>query len=352
MSGDSSQEKTEKPTHKKIEDARKKGQVAHSKELVNTSIYLGVFLFFIAFGYRYIDSMMALIALPGNFTKGDFNDSLGIVINLILNEGISLIAYVVGFTLLVSLAASFLHVGPVFSAESIIPKLEKIDPMKGFKRIFSMKSLFEFFKSVIKVIILVIVVYFVFKDFFADFLKLPHCGVSCILPLASKVMMYLFFFTGILFVALSGLDYWLQKFFHLKELRMTKDEQKREYKESQGNPEIKGKRKSLHRELAMGGGGSNAQRTKKSSVVITNPTHLAIGIYYERGKVKAPIVMVKGADDEATKIRQYAQEHNVPIAQNVYLARRLFSESELDGEIPSDLYRTTAEILKWVAKIE
>ncbi len=352
MSDDSSQEKTEAPSHKKIRDARKKGQVAHSKELVNTSIYIGIFLFFIVFGYNYTDKIMAMILLPANHMNEDFKTALASIINTIFSESMSLIAYIVGFVLLVSLAASFLHVGPVFSVDPIIPKMEKIDPISGFKRIFSMKSLFEFFKSVVKVIILVLVVYFIFKHNFADIMKLPHCGVQCILPLASKLMMYLFLFTGLLFVVLSALDYALQQYFHLKELRMTKDEQKKEYKETEGNPEIKGKRKSLHRELAMGGGGGQQKRTQKSSVIITNPTHLAIGIYYEKGKVKAPIVVVKGADNEALKIKEIALANKIPVTQNIYLARRLFAESALDGEIPSDLYRSVAEILKWIAKIE
>ena len=351
MSDDSSQEKTEAPSHKKIRDARKKGQVAHSKELVNTSIYIGIFLFFIVFGYSYIDKITAMILLPSLYMNEDFKTALSTIVHTIFSESMSLIAYIVGFVLLVSLAASFLHVGPVFSVDPIIPKMEKIDPISGFKRIFSMKSLFEFFKSVVKVVILVLVIYFIFKHNFADIMKLPHCGVQCILPLASKIMMYLFLFTGLLFIVLSALDYALQQYFHLKDLRMTKDEQKKEYKETEGNPEIKGKRKSLHRELAMGGGGQQ-KRAQKSSVVITNPTHLAIGIYYEKGKSRAPIVIAKGADAEAANIKQIAMANGIPITQNVYLARRLFSETPLDGEIPSDLYKSVAEILKWIAKIE
>ena len=351
MSGDSSQEKTEKASQKKIRDARKKGQVAHSKELVNTSIYIGIFLFFIVFGYSYIDRIMAMILLPLQYMREDFGTALASIVHAMFEEAISLIAYIVGFVFLVSLASSFLHVGPVFSVDPIIPKMEKIDPVSGFKRIFSMKSLFEFFKSVVKVIILVLVVYFIFKHNFADIMKLPHCGVQCILPLASKLMMYLFLFTGLLFIVLSALDYALQQYFHLKELRMTKDEQKKEYKETEGSPEIKGKRKSLHRELAMGSGGQQ-KRTQKSSVVITNPTHLAIGIYYEKGKVKAPIIVVKGADNEALSIKEIALANGIPVTQNVYLARRLFSETQLDGEIPSDLYKSVAEILKWIAKID
>jgi type III secretion protein U len=348
MSGDSSQEKTEKPSQKKIRDARKKGQVAHSKELVNTSIYVGIFLFFLGFGYRYIDTIIALILLPAQYTDESFKSALANLVNTMVSEGMKLIAYIVGFTLFVSLAASFLHIGPVFSADPIMPKFEKIDPVNGFKRIFSVKSFFEVFKSIIKVLILSLVLYFLFKYFFADVVKLPHCGLNCILPLVSKLMMYLFLSTAFLFIILSAIDFALQKFLHLKELRMTKDEVKREYKESEGSPEIKGKRKSLHKELAMGGGGG--QRTKKSSVVITNPTHLAVAIYYEPGKVKVPIVVAKGADDGAAEIKQEALLNGIPVTQNIYLARRLF-ETPLDGEIPSDLYKTVAEILKWVARI-
>ncbi|AZZ92401.1 EscU/YscU/HrcU family type III secretion system export apparatus switch protein [Hahella sp. KA22] len=342
-------EKTEKPTPKKLRDARKKGQVAHSKELVSTAMMIAMYGLLFASGYSLVEALQSLIDLPPRFYGQPFEEALQAVLNGVFEKSLDILLPFILLVIVTAVVANVGHVGPLFAMESVKFDLKKIDPVEGVKKLFSVRSLVELLKSIVKILFLSILIYWVITSNLNDISKLPHCGSDCIMSFIGHLMLQLAMVSMFAFVIVAVLDFLYQKHEHQKQLRMTKDEVKREYKDAEGNPEVIGQRKQIHREMLDGG---MISQIKKASVIVTNPTHIAIGIYYDGDKRSLPTVIIKAKNTTAQRVKKIAAKEGIPIMENIPLARALYAQAELENYIPSELIEPVAEVLKWVAGLE
>ena len=346
---ESAGEKTELPTPKRERDARQKGQVARSQEVVTTISLFGVIFVIMAFGGDTWNRLIGLIDTIALLAASGDPEALKAGLAASYSEITAILMPILGTALFLGIAANYIQVGSLFSLESIRPKLEKISPAKGFKRIFSMKQLIEMLKSIIKIIFLSILLYFVLKAAIGPYLTAMTCELNCLATVTSAVMWQMIWYSAIAFIVVAGLDFMYQRHSHTKSLMMSKDEVKREYKESEGDPLVKGKRKQFAMELVMG---DVKKQVPKSSAVIVNPTHLAIAIRYQEGQSPLPVVVAKGREIQAYQIRAEAEAAGVPIFRNVPLARQLYADCDLDDYVPDELFGVIAEILAWVQRNE
>jgi type III secretion protein U len=344
---DTSGEKTEPPSPKKIRDARAKGQVARSQEVVTTFSLGAVVAYIWATWNLTLGSLARMIDEITKLTDGDFRVNAYKAIALTFREGSSILLPVLGVAILAAVAANYIQVGTVFAMESITPKLEKISPASGFKRIFSMKQLVEILKSSLKIVFLSILLYFVIRDVIGPFIVSLPCGLPCISNVAGWGIQQILMYSALAFLIVAGFDFMYQRHSYTKSLMMSKEEVKREYKESEGDPHIKGHRKQLAHELIMSDSGGQA---RKGSAVVVNPTHLAVVLSYDPEKAPLPVVTAKGRANQANLIRTEAERAGVPIFRNVPLAQALFATVAVDEFVPEEMFDAIAEILAWVDK--
>lgn len=347
MSGSSSGEKTELPTPKRERDARQKGQVARSQEIVTTVSLLGVIAYLWASWGMTNARLINLFDQVAMLATGDFRVSAMAGITGAFWDATMIMLPLLGVAILAGVAANYFQIGSLFSFESIMPKGEKISPAAGFKRIFAMRQLVELLKSIVKIVVLSFLLYFIVRDAIAPYLNSLECGIPCVADITIAALGQTFVYSALAFIVVALADFVYQKRSHTKSLMMTKDEVKREYKESEGDPHIKGKRKQLAQELAMGDGGTAA---RKGTAVVVNPTHFAVVIDYSPDKLPLPVVTAKGRNLHAHHLRTEAEDAGVPVFRNVSLARALFADARLYEPIPDELFDAVAEVLAWVAK--
>ncbi|HSI82182.1 MAG: type III secretion system export apparatus subunit SctU [Candidatus Methylacidiphilales bacterium] len=344
-------EKTEEPTAKKLRDAREKGQVAKSVDVSSTALLLSLFAFIgIAWDW-YLQRCAELVLLaPKLYAPGFvFAQSLDIMLMTVLQEVFIMCMPVFAIVIVVGLGANFAQFGLLFSFESIKPDINKLNPMNAVKKVFSIKNLIEFGKSNAKIFFLGILVYWVILDSVDPLLKVRYYGATGVLEVINPIMKVFAINTAFAYIVVAAFDYFFQKNQHIKELRMTKDEVKREYKESEGNPEIKGKRKQLHKEMSQN---ATVQNTRKASVLVTNPTHYAVALYYNKDETKLPVVLSKGEGWVAQQMIKVAEEEGIPIMRDVPLARALYDQVPVEAYIPTDLIQPVAEVLRWVQQLK
>ncbi|MCL9783718.1 EscU/YscU/HrcU family type III secretion system export apparatus switch protein [Vibrio sp. S4M6] len=342
-------EKTEKPTQKKIKDARKKGEVAKSNE-VTTGVQLAAILLFFYFqGHHLMVGMQAIITVTLDSLnlpiKQAVGNILGTFVGFMLHFGVGLALMLIFITLLTLIA----QVGPLFSPEAIHPKGEKINPISNFKNIFSMKSLFELFKSCLKVALLSIIFAYILNKYSNSLQFLPLCGLSCGLSITATLCLWLWGCLIAFYVVFGALDFAFQKHTLMKQLKMSKEDIKQEHKDMEGNPEIKQKRKQTHKEIQSG---SLADNVKKSSVLIRNPTHLAVCLFYKEGETPLPKVLEKGRGEMALHMVKLAEKHGVPVVENRPLARALMHGVETNHYISENLFEPIAEILRIINNLD
>lgn len=344
-------EKTERPTPKKLRDARKKGQIASSKDLVSAALMIGLFALLWSSSGFYLGKFQELLLLPAGFIGGDvpFHHALEQIFPGLILLFAQLIAPPLLLAVVIAIAAHMGQFGFLLAFESIKPDLKKISPGKGIKKIFSLKNIFELLKSLLKITLLSLLFYLVIRDHLPDLLKLPQCGIPCIPRLVGSLMLDVMIFASLGFIIIAAGDFAFQRFQFTKELRMSKQEVKQEYKEMEGDPRIKGKRRQLHQELMMQ---NTANAVRRSTLVITNPTRIAIALEYRDGETPLPVVRAKGENLMAAQIIRIAEQEGIPIMENVPLARALHEQSRIDQYIPSDLITAVAEVLRWVARVD
>jgi len=340
-------EKTEKATPKKREDSRKKGQVAKSQD-INVAIgLLAVFFFFSVAG-----SYLKKIAI--SIFEYSFQESLMLNlteenVQILFFELVQEVAFLIGPIMLIALiagvAANYFQIGFLFSTEAIQFKLDKLDPIKGFKRIFSMRSVIEFLKSILKIFIVGGIAFLILWNRMDEILILSQKTIGASLATLADltIQMGLYSAGALLFLAL--LDYMYQKYDFEKNMRMSKQDIKDEYKNSEGDPLIKSKIKQKQREMAMS---RMMQEVPNADVIITNPTHYAVALKYDENKLDAPYVVAKGVDFVAQKIKFVAKENDVITIENRPLARALYSQAEIGDAIPEEFFKAVAEILAFV----
>lgn len=344
------QEKTEEATPKRKEDARKKGQVAKSTEISSAFIILAAFLALKMLGPYIYEQLIAYMRLMfSHFSTADF--TINMVYVLLLNLGLVFLKTVLPVMLVVSvisLAVNILQVGFVLSFEPLMPQLDRINPISGFQRLFSLRSLVEMVKSLFKI---AIITYFVYRFIMKETAQVPSligadlmdslrysCGL--VADLALEI--------GAVILVLAAMDYFYQWWEHNKSLMMSKQEVKEEFKQTEGNPQIKGKIKERQRAMAMR---RMMQEVPKATAVITNPTHFAVAIRYDK-KMAAPEVIAKGQDFLAERIKQMARENGVAVVENKPLARALYATVEVGDAIPQELYQAVAEVLAYVYRLK
>jgi flagellar biosynthesis protein FlhB len=344
-------EKTEQPTAKRLRDSRKKGQVARSNDFTQAFLFLTAAGVLSAGGAYYVAELLKLVhdsfrpeQLTGELSTEQILHLMGSAWTRFLLLSIPLL----GALMLAAAAVSFLQVKFAFTPEVIKPKLDKLNPIKGFQNLlFKSRTYLELIKNLVKFAIVLWILYSTIRLFLRDVLLSVRTDPFNAGVLASSMMFTLLFKVGGVFLVLGAADFMLQKKMHLKGLMMTKDEVHREYKEDEGDPHIKHMRKHIHEEMINS---SAVHNVPKAHVVVVNPTHLAIAIQYDEASMAAPRVIAKGADQMAKQIIKLAKQHGKPVIRNVPLARQLF-EVDLGEDIPEDLYEAVAEVLNWVYQL-
>ncbi|MHB8170462.1 MAG: flagellar biosynthesis protein FlhB [Thermincolia bacterium] len=347
-----SQEKTEEATPKRRQDSRQKGQVAKSPEVNSALILLMGFLAIkIFFPYMFEELQ--------NFTRSflsQLHNTQELTIDYIMSLGISIIVLcgkmllpLILIVLVSGILANYLQIGFLFSTQPIIPKLETLDPISGFKRIFSKRSLMELFKSLVKIGAVGYIVYRAISLEFDFFPKMLDMDIRASLVFIGQLVIKIALQVGLMLLVLAVIDFAFQRWEFNRSLRMSKQDIKDEHKQMEGNPQIKGKIKEKQRQMAMR---RMMQEVPKADVVITNPTHYAIAIKYDGQSMNAPIVVAKGQDMVAQKIKEKAKEHNVAVVENKPLAQALFKSCDIGEFIPPDLFQTVAEVLAFVYKLK
>lgn len=349
MSQGSSGEKTEQPTPKKLRDARKKGQVVKSKEVAPVAIFVGLLATFAMGSDYFFLHLQKLFDVPYEYIASDFRVGLGKVIQTLLTESAYILIPIVSVSFVAALLSQIGQIGFLYSSESVKMDIKKINPVEGFKRIFSWKSVFEFMKSIVKILLLTLIMAIMLRSEIREVFLLPYCGLHCLLPYTGMLLVYMISVAAIGMILIAVLDYFFERFQHRKQLRMTKDEVKREYKETEGSPEIKGRRRQLHQELQNEEVRSSV---KESTVLVTNPTHIAIGLYFEAGKTDLPLVTLITKDAQALYARKVAQDERIPVLERVPLARGLYADAESYQFIPKEYIEPVAEVIHWAQSLK
>lgn len=340
-------EKTEQATPKKHQDARKKGQTAKSQDINTAVVMLGVFLLLQIAGSYFNKGILSLF--KNSFQKYMLMEATPGNLRVIFLEILKELAYYLGPILLVAMiagvAANIFQVGFMFTPEAIQPKLEKINPLSGFKRIFSMRAIVELIKSLLKISIVGLITFAVLWKRSSEILTLSQKSIGASLATLGSltIQMGLYASGALLFLAI--LDFLYQKYDFEKSIRMSKQDIKDEFKNTEGDPLIKSRIKQRQREVAMQ---RMMQEVPKADVVITNPTHFAIALRYDQEKQDAPYVVAKGADYIAQKIKLVAKENDIIMVENRPLARALYSQVEIGDAIPEEFFKAVAEILAYV----
>ncbi|HPJ93875.1 MAG TPA: flagellar biosynthesis protein FlhB [Deltaproteobacteria bacterium] len=346
------QERSEQPSLKRLQEAREKGQVCKSPEVSTCFLFLGTIVAF----YFYIPSVASKLgAIVGSYLgnaslwDGSQESALSIFHQAVLQLAI-LVLPILGVFLLIGLASNIMQIGFVFSAEPITPKLSKINPIKGFKtKFFSLKSLEQLIKTILILIVIAVVAYRAIKREIPVFPPLIDSDLSVILLTIFRSSMHLLWDFLWIFIMVAVADYVFQRWQHKKDLMMTKQEVKEEMKQLEGNPQIKSRIRSIQLHMARR---RMMKEVPKADVVITNPTHLAVALQYERGKMVAPVVVAKGAGILAEKIKEIARTSHIPIVEDKPLARALYKTVEIGDIIPEKWYKAVAEILAYVYKLK
>lgn len=345
-------DKTEEPTEHKLQEARKKGQVFKSQDIIQTALLLTTAGLLYALRGNLTSSIRDFMMWSWNLitptldlnSRSMFKDGLQVVFVYF-----KILAPLFAGAFIVAIIANMAQIKFIFTFETMKPKLSKLNPIEGFKRIFSMKSLVELLKQLIK---LGAVTYTCIKVVGNRIMMLQFAPmwplqdtIAFIKGMAVKIVSYVL----VVMAVLSVLDYLFQYKQHMKQMKMSIKELKDEYKDTEGNPQVKGKIKQLMRQNAQS---RMMGEVGDSSAVVTNPTHLAVAIRYKPGEDAAPKVVAKGKRLVAVQIKLLAEEHDVPILENVELARALFSACEVGAIIPVELYKATAEVLAYVFRLK
>ncbi len=343
-------QKTEEPTEKRLEEARKKGQIYNSRE-INSFMILFTFALLMGWAangvFTNLQRDMAQFlhrpdAIPTDI-GGLGNVLQATIVNIAANMSVPMLAFVVA-----ALAAGFIQKPLIFSWETIRPKWEKVSPMKGVKRLFSLRSVIEFIKGILKITIVGVVAFLSIWPSRGELMRLPNTDADALLLFIQSTAVNMLIGVLVVLFLIAMLDYIYQRYEYIKNLRMSKQEIKDEYKQQEGDPIVKQRLRAIRMERARK---RMMAEVPTSDVVITNPTHYSIALKYEQGKMSAPQIVAKGKDKVAFRIREIAKEHDVPIVENPPLARALY-DVPLEEEIPIEHYEAVAKVISYVYQLK
>lgn len=344
-------EKSEKATPKKLRDARKKGQVAKSQDFPAVFTFVTSVSLVLAMSTSLYDQLS--VHLVNMFSLIGARDldrvlipAIGDAIMVIANASLPLLV----ITMFIGVVVGFLTVGPTFSFEVFKPDIKKFNPVQNLKAKFKVKTLIELLKSIVKITVAGYVVYSITYN------SLPVLTTAVKVPMIDAISILYYFLlevvvkVGLIFFAIAVFDLAYQKYTFANEMKMEKFEVKQEYKNSEGDPEIKGKRKEIAREIAYGEGPGGG--VKKAKAVVTNPTHIAVAIGYEKELDPCPYILEMGKDLFAAQMIKVAEQYRIPVIRNIPLARKLYEQGEVFAYVPQDTYEAIATILKWIQALE
>ena len=344
-------DKTEEPTPKKKKDARKQGNIAKSAEVNKAMTFIAILVVIYMMSGSIISELQGFIVniLSGDFSMTMNDNTIKILMFKVMMSFMKIVLPISLIIMVFGILGSLIQTGLFFSMESLKPKFSKLNPLTGLKNMFSMKAIVNLIKSMVVICIMIYLGYSFMSKNFEGIIKsgdiyLPYM-FNIVLDLIKSILTSITLAVAVV----AALDYGYEKFSHKKGLKMTKQEVKEEYKQMEGDPHIKGKIKQKQRQMANQ---RMMQAVPSSTVIVTNPTHISIAIRYEQGKDTTPIVVAKGADEVAFRIREIAKSHDIPIIENVPLARLIYKEVDIDQEIPEEMYKAVAEVLVAVYKIK
>jgi flagellar biosynthesis protein FlhB len=345
---DSFQEKTEQPTEKRLEDARKKGQVAQSKELFScfTVLFTAIFLYY-SVSHGFNEMYKVYMNYVTNINLDVNVSTIYEILSFSMFKWMRLVLPIFALLCAIALLGSVLQSGFMWNSESIKFDFEKLDPAAGIKKLFSKRSAVEILKSLLKIVVLVYISYSIITKELPDLISLPFKDIETIIEYLGKTSFRLALKVSIILSFIAGLDFLFQKWQHNKELMMTQQEVKEEYKDREGNPLIKSRIRSLQREMSRR---RMIEDVKNADVIVTNPTTFAVALKYNPKEMPAPKVVAKGAGFIAQRIKEVALQHSVPLRENKPLAQALFYSVKVGSSIPEKFYLIVAELLAQVYK--
>ena len=345
------EEKTEEATPKKKSEARKKGQIARSKDVGLAITMVTCTLVILLLSGMIVGNLKdTMVYFLQSGMLQDINEMSikSIVLTILMKAALCILPVVVPI-MIAGIVASLIQTGFLLTGESLKPKFSKLNPISGFKNMFSKKSFVDLLKNLAVVTIIGFIGFLYVRDNYDKILQISNTYLPSLGGQVQDLVVGIFFQVSVVLVIIAAADYFVQFRFHQKDLRMTKQEIKEEYKQMEGDPQIKSKIKQKQREMATR---RMMASVADATVVITNPTHFSIALKYEEGNNEAPKVVAKGADLVALKIKEVAKENDVPIMENKPLARMIYEQVDIDREIPQEMYQAVAEILAMVYKLK
>ncbi|WP_372965730.1 flagellar biosynthesis protein FlhB [Marinobacter sp.] len=347
---DNSQEKTEEPTPRRLEKAREDGQTARSKELATMAVLLAGAGGLLMFGTSLASAFEGIMHDSFVIERAAIFDTRHMSVQLIVSakEAAMALSPILILILIAAIAGSIGIGGLLFSAKAIAPKGNRMNPIKGLGRMFSMRSLIELVKAIAKVGLVMAIAIMILNMRTDDLLSIAEEPTVPAMEHVLWTLGWSFFLLSCATIIIAIIDVPFQIYDHQKKLRMTKQEVKDEYKDSEGKPEVKGKIRQLQREMAQR---RMMQDVPTADVVITNPTHFAVALKYDQTSMAAPVVVAKGADEVAFKIMEIAREHKVEVLRTPPLARAVYHNADVGDEIPDGLYMAIAQVLAYVFQL-
>lgn len=344
-------EKTERATPKRRSEAKQKGNIPKSSDLTSALTLVAVIVTLRLLGPQIWSSLgsamqqgfmhLTTVPLTANQVIELFDGYLWLIVRMLTP--------LLGVALLVGLMVAFVQVGPMFLPNLLMPDFSRINLLSGFKRLWSMKSTVDMLKTVAKLLVVVGLAYIATQGIVQKLPGLMTTDVAAMVPLVGQVVYQLALEISVTFLALAFLDFLFQRFEYEKGIRMSKDEIKQESRNAEGDPQVKANIRQRGRALALR---RMMQKVPTADVVITNPTHFSIALKYDAGKMVAPVVVAKGMDEVAWRIRKIATEHKVPLVENRPLAQTLYKSVEIGGPVPPELFQTVAEVLAYVYRLK
>lgn len=354
FANDEGGEKTEEPTAKKKSDARGEGNVAKSMEITTATSFIVMFYalkFLGSYMYEKISNVMEYsFSMIATTKEGIIEaDFISKFVPYMFGQILLIIAPLLAIAVVIGLITNLLQVGWKITTKPLRPKFSKLNPISGFKRLFSVSKLFELLKSIVKIVLISVIMYMLLKDEINSITMLLDMELLQAIAYIGDLVVKIGTTVGMYFIFVAAADFFYQKFKHKKDLKMTKQEVKDEYKNAEGDPQVKGKIKQKMREVSMR---RMMQQVPQADVIITNPTHYAVALKYDKQKSSAPMVIAKGEDFLAKKIKEIAKQNNVEIVENKHLARTLYATVDIGKEIPPELYQAVAEVLAFVYNLK
>jgi len=343
-------EKTEDPSEKKLREAREKGQIPRSRELTTLLMTLAAALYFLFLGQGMVQGFITIMTKGISFDRQhafDAQKMLDLILGLFQEAFLMLLPFLALMTL-IALVSPMLLGGWAFTTSTWVPKFSKLNPISGIKRMFSLKALMELLKALAKFILVFSVAFYFLYSVFDQVLALSQESLYQGMLHAAILIMQAFVFVSLSLLIVAMIDVPFQLWEHTQQLKMTKQEVKEEFKQQEGNPEVKGRIRQLQRQMAQQ---RMMQQVPEADVIVTNPTHYAVALKYDPDTMKEPTVVAMGVDFMASQIRTIAQEHEIPLVEAPPLARALYYNAEIDRPIPYELFKAVAAVLAYVFQL-